>query len=108
HRVYTSKPVKFSQPKITPDCALATQFKVGIKIAQGQLAQGAVDRLPIAAPVEIGFGDSAPMSARFEDRNNMVRVMIRFEIKNERRKPEDAKSRRGESRSLEAVRCLFA
>src|SRR6266446_9007513 len=96
HPVEVIKPSQVYWPRITPERALAAQVEVDIKIAQCQLAQSAVDRVPIAAPAEIGFGDSAPMSARFENRDHMVRVMIRFEIKNERGKSEDAKGRRGE------------
>ena len=108
HPVTTIEPGQVHRSRITPERALAAQVEIDIEIAQRQLAQGAVNRLSIAAPGEIGFGDRAPMPARFEDREDMIGVLIRFEIENERRKAEHAQSGRGEGRAFEAMRCFFA
>lgn len=106
--VKTIEPGQVYRARIPPERALAAQIEVGIEIAQGQLAQGAVNRLSITAPGEIGFGDGAPVPARFENRDNVVGVVIRLEIPNERRKSEHAQSCRREDCALEAMRCFFA
>ena len=106
HPIQVIKPGQVYRARISSERALAAQVEVDIEIAQRQFAQSAVDRLSIAAPGEIGFGDGAPMAARFEDRDDVIGVLIRFEIENERRETEHAQSRRREGGALEAMRCL--
>jgi hypothetical protein len=76
--------------RISPERPFAPEVEVDIKVAQGQLAQGAVNRLAVTAPGEVRLGYRPPMPARLENRDDMVGVLIRFEIQNERWKSEDA------------------
>ena len=48
------------------------------------------------------------MAARFENSEDVIGVLVRFEIENERWKSESAERRRGKDRAFEAVGRLFA
>ena len=48
------------------------------------------------------------MPAHFEDGEDVVGVVVRFEVEEQRRKTEDTESGRGEDRAFQAVRGAFA
>jgi len=86
--------------RIAPEGAFAAQVEVNVKITHGQLAQAAIHRLAITAAGEIGFRYRAPMPARLENRNDVIRVLFRFQIKNQRWKSENAERGRAKNSAL--------
>src|SRR6266487_3235360 len=86
---------------IATQCAFAAQVEIDVEITHGQLAQSAIHRLAITAPGEIGFRHRSPMSAHLENRDDMVGVLFRFQIENQRWKSKNAKRRRAENSALE-------
>src|SRR6266496_4347720 len=76
--------------RIAPQGALPAQVEVNIEITHSQLAQTAIHRLAITAAGEIGFRHRAPMPAHFENRNDMIGVLFRFQIENQWWKSNDA------------------
>ena len=47
------------------------------------------------------------MASRFENSDNVVGVLVRFQIQDQRRKSENAQGGRGKGRAFEAMRCFF-
>src|SRR5262249_60776669 len=80
---------------------LKSKIEVDIEVAHRELSQRAINRLPIPAAGEVRLRDRAPMSAQFENGNNVIGVLFRFQIKNERRKSENTKRGRGENSAFE-------
>lgn len=88
--------------------ALAAQVVVVVEVAEGQLAEGAVDGCAETETGEVGFGDAAPELALAIDGEDMVVVVDGFEIDEERRMTVDAKSGSGQERAFEAVALALA
>ncbi len=88
--------------RITAQRAFPAQIKIDIEIAHGQLAQAAVNRFAVTAAGEIRFRNCSPMSAHFENCDDVIGVAIGFKIEDQRWKPEDAQRRRGEDSALKA------
>src|SRR2546423_8631413 len=82
---------KIHRARIATQGALESQIEISIEIAHRQLAERAIDRLAITTTGEVGFRHRAPVAARFENSYDMVGVLFRFEIEDERRKTENAK-----------------
>lgn len=79
-----------------------------MEVAHGQLAQTAIHRLAITAAGEVGFGDSPPATAHFEERNHVIGILICFQIKNKRRKSQNPQRGRGKDCAFEARSCAIA
>src|SRR5882724_2114241 len=94
--------------RVTPQSSFAAQVEVNVEITQRQLAQRPINRLAITAPGEIRFRERAPMPAQFENREDMVGILIRLEIDKERRKSENAQRGGRANRALQAMSCFFA
>src|SRR5881227_3643515 len=90
--------------RIATQGALESQIEINIEIAHRQLAQRPIYRLAITTTGEVGFRDRAPMSVHFENCDDMVGVLFRFQIEDERRKTESAKCSRGKNSTFE-TRC---
>src|SRR5437764_7726729 len=90
--------------RVAPQSALESQIEINIEVAHRQLAQRPIDRLAIATTGEVGFRDRAPMSAYFENCDDMVGVLFRFQIEDERRKAKNAKCGRRKNATLETRR----
>src|SRR5438067_9748052 len=90
--------------RVAPQSTFAAQIEVNIEIAHGQLAQGAIHRFAITAPGEIRFRYRAPVAAYFENRNDVIRVLFRFQIENQRRESNDPQSGCAKNAALKAGR----
>ena len=101
HPVQMIESREVHRARVASQGAFAAQVKVDVKITHRQLAQGAIHRLAITTAGEIGFRHRAPMPAHFENRNNMIGVLFRFQIENQRWKPDDAKRCRAENSAFE-------
>src|SRR5262249_6920592 len=86
---------------ITSEGAFAAQIEINIEIAHRQLTKGAINRLAITAAGEIRFCHRAPMPAHFENRHDVISVLFRFQIKDQRLESKDAQRRRAENSALE-------
>ena len=101
HPVQTIESRQVHWTRIASQGAFAAQVEVDVEVTHGQLAQAAVNRLAIAAAGEIGFRHRAPVPAHFEDRDDMIGVLFRFQIENQWRKSQNAERSRGEDSALE-------
>src|SRR5207253_3490122 len=81
---------------------------VNIEITHGQLAQAAIDRFPIAAAGEIRFRHCAPVLANFENGDNMIGVLLGFQIEDQRWKAKHSERSRSKNSALEARRRAIA
>src|SRR4030095_11982288 len=64
--------------------ALTPEVHVVLEVAHRQFARRAVDRLPVAQPREVRLGDRAPVAAHAEHRDDVIRVLHRLEIQQQR------------------------
>src|ERR1043166_7070439 len=87
--------------RIPPQGAFAAQVEVDVEITHGQLAQSAINRLAITAASEIGFRYGAPVPAHFENRHDMICVLFRFQIEDQRRKTDYSQRGRAEDSPFE-------
>src|SRR5207244_6759063 len=90
------------RPRVAAERPLKSEIEINVEVAHRQFAERAINRLAISAAGEVRFGDRAPVSANFENRDYVIGVLLGFEIENERRKTENAQSGRGKNCSLEA------
>jgi len=86
--------------RVSSQCAFAAQIEVDVEITHRQLAQTAIDRLAVTAAGEIGFCHRAPVSSHFENRDDMIGVLFRFQIEDQRRKTDNPERGRGENSAL--------
>lgn len=100
HPLLAIKSREVHRARVTPQGAFESEIEVGVKITERQLAQGPMDRLAITASGEIRFGNRAPQTAHFENRDDMIGVVVRFEIEDEGRKSDRAQGGRGEDGSF--------
>src|SRR6476659_2868984 len=63
-----------------------------------------MNRLAVTAPDKVRLCNRAPVSAHFENGEDVIGILVRFQVENERRKTEHAQGRGGEDGALEAVR----
>src|SRR6266513_6313650 len=101
HPVERIEPGEIHRTRISPQGALAAQVEINIEIAHGQFAQVAVNRLAITAAGEIRFRDRAPMSANFENSDDMICILFGLQIENQWRKSDDAERSCGKNSALE-------
>src|SRR6266487_4430233 len=101
HPVQVIESRQVYRTRIPPQGAFAAQVEIDVEITHGQLAQSAIHRLAITAPGEIGFRHRSPMSAHLENRDDMVGVLFRFQIENQRWKSKNAKRCRTKNSALE-------
>src|SRR6266481_408571 len=101
HPVQMIEPRQVHRTRIPPQGAFAAQVEVSVKITHGELAQSAIHRLAITAAGEIRFRYRPPVSANFKNRNYMIGVLFRFQIKNQWWKPDYTKCGRGEDSAFE-------
>src|SRR4051812_37740863 len=101
HPVAIVKSRQVHRTRITSESAFAAQVEVNIKITHRELAQSAVHRFTIAAAGEIGFRHRAPVLAQFENRHDMIGVLFRFQVEDQRRETDYAQRGRGKYSSLE-------
>ena len=101
HPVEIIESRKVHWTRISPKGAFATQIKVDIEIAHGQLSQAAINGLPITAAGEIGFRHCPPMTAHLENRNDMISILFCFQIEDQRWKSDDTKCGRGKNSAFE-------
>src|SRR4051812_35147186 len=83
--------------RIASEGSFAAQVEVNVEITHGQLAQGAINRLPITAAGEIRFRYCAPMAAHLENRNNVISILFCLQIEDQRRKSQNAKGSRAKN-----------
>src|SRR6478736_2835751 len=87
--------------RVPPQGAFATQVEVDIEITHCELAQSAIDRFAITAPGKIGFRHRAPVPSHFENCDDMIRVLFRLQIEDQRRKTDYAERSSGENSTFE-------
>src|SRR2546423_5140693 len=101
------EPGEVHRLRVAPQGSFAAQVEVDVEITQRELAERSINRLAITAPGEIRFRERSPMPAQFENSENVIGVLIRLEIENERGKSENAECRGREDRALEAMGGFF-
>src|SRR6266540_7324021 len=90
--------------RVAPQRAFATQVEVNVKIAHGQLAEAAINRLAIPAAGEIGLCHGAPMPAHLENGNDVIGVLFCFQIEDQRWETENAKRSRTKNSAFQTGR----
>ncbi len=101
HPVEIIKSRQVHRARIPPQCAFAAQVEVNVEVTHRQLAESAIHRLAITAAGKIGFRHRAPMAAHFENRDDVIGVLFRFQIENQWRKPDNAERSSCENSALE-------
>ena len=101
HPLEIIKSRKAYRARVPPQGAFAAQVEVDVEIAHRELAQAAIDGLAVTAPGEIGFCHRAPVPAHFENRDDMIGVLFRFQIEDQRRKTDYAERSSGENSTFE-------
>jgi hypothetical protein len=92
------------RPRERAQRSLAPEVEVRVEVAHDELAQRAMDRFPVREAVVVRFGDRSPVAASFEDRDDVIGVVLGFEVEKEWRKTQHAERRCREDRRLEAMR----
>src|SRR2546427_3102718 len=92
------------RPRERAERSLAPEIEVSVEITHGQLAQRAMDRLTVCEAVVVRLRHRAPVAALLEDRDDVIGVMLGFEVNDERGETQYAERRRPEDRGLETVR----
>ncbi len=87
---------------------LSAQIEINLKVAEGQFAERAVNRLSVAASGVIGLGHRSPMPVPAVDRNHVVGIVLRLEIENQRWIAIGAKGGGGKHGALKTVRGVLA
>src|SRR5579863_10309417 len=80
HPVLRVEALEAYRERIAPESALAAQVEIGVEIAQGELAERAVDGLAPAASGVVGFCYGTPTSMLAEDGDHVVGVVVGFKI----------------------------
>ena len=101
HPLEIIKSRKVYRARVPPQGAFAAQVEVDVEIAHRELAQGAIDGLAVTAAGEIRFRHGAPVSAHFKNRDDMIGVLFRFQIENQRRKTENTERSRRKNSAFE-------
>src|SRR5438067_11353959 len=101
HPVQMIEARQVHRTRVPPQGAFAAQVKVNIKITHGQLAQAAIHRLAITAAGEIRFRYRAPMPADFEYRDDVIGVLFRFQIEDQRWESQNTERGRAENSAFE-------
>src|SRR2546429_4893264 len=101
HPIQMIESCQSHRTRIAPQGPFAAQVEVDIKITHGQLAQAAINRLPIAAAGEIGFRHCAPMAAHLENRNDMISILFCFQIEDQWWESDDTKCSRAKNSTFE-------
>src|SRR5260370_23151032 len=83
HPVLTIKSSEIHRARRSPQGALAAQIEVDVEITHGQFPQTAINRLAITASSEIRFRHRAPVFANLKNGDDMVRVLLGFQIENQ-------------------------
>ena len=100
------KPVEAGQvhrATVATQCPFAGQIEVMLEVGHGQLAQGAVDRLAVAEAGELAGPDGAPVAVALKDRQDVVFVMHRGQVHDQRRPALHPERRRGQDGTFDAV-----
>src|SRR5947199_10329998 len=101
HPLAIIKTRQVHRARVAPQGAFAAQVEVNVKITHGQLAQGAINGFAITAAGEIGFGHRTPMPAYLENRNDVIGVLLRFQIEDQRWESQNAEGSRPENSAFE-------
>jgi hypothetical protein len=88
--------------------AFAAEVVVVLEVAEGELAEGAVDGGAEAEAGEVGLGDASPEAALAIEGDDVVVVAHGFEIHEQRRVAVEAQGGGGEQRSLHAMSLALA
>ena len=80
---------KINRLRVATQGAFAAKIEVDVEVTHGQLAQGAIHRLAIAAATKIGFCHRAPATAHFENREHVIGIIHCFEVPEQRRKSQN-------------------
>src|SRR5881397_3891837 len=96
HLFFSGHPIEIVEsreihrPRERAERSLAPEVEVRVEVAHDELAQRAMDRLAVREAVVVGLGDGAPMAAILEDRDDVIGVMLGFEVEEERGKTQRA------------------
>src|ERR1700751_3689494 len=104
HPITIIKSCQVYRTRVAPQSAFATQVEVDVEITHGELAQSAIDRFAISAAGEIRFCHRTPMSAHFENCDDVICILLRFQIEDQWWKPENTQRTCSENPSLETRR----
>src|SRR2546423_700027 len=101
------EPGEVHRLRVAPQGSFAAQVEIDVEITERELAERSINRLAITTPGEIRFRERSPMPAQFENSENVIGVVIRLEIENERGKSDNAECRGREDRALQAMGGFF-
>jgi hypothetical protein len=102
HPVERIETGEIHRSRITAQRAFPAQIKIDIEVAHGQFAQVAINRFAITAAGKIRLRDRAPMSPNLENGDDVIGILLGFQIKNQWWKSDDAERRRSKNSALEA------
>jgi hypothetical protein len=92
------------RPGVRAEGAVPVPVEVVLEVAHDELADGPVDRSAEAQAGELGRRDRAPETAFAIDREDVIVVVVRLEVDEQRRLPVDPERRRCQERAFGAVR----
>src|SRR3982751_410631 len=83
HPITMIKSRQVYRARVAPQRTFPPEIEVDVEVTHGQLAQSAIHRFAITAAGEIGFRHRAPVAAYFENRDDVIGVLFRFQIENQ-------------------------
>ena len=86
------------RPRKCTQSALPTQVEIKIEIAKGKFAQGPMHGLAITAAREVGFRHGSPVTVHTVEGEDVVGIMLGFEVQEQRWKSDGSQSSRRENR----------
>src|SRR5207247_7064485 len=107
-RFFRAHPVQIIESRqvhralIPPQGAFAAQVEVDVEVTHGELAQSTINGFAITAAGKIGFRYRTPVPTDFEYRDDVIGVLFRFQIEDQRRESKDAERGRTENAALKA------
>ena len=94
---------EIDRPRVTAQSAFTAEIKVNIEIAHRELAQSPVERLSITAAGEVRFRHRPPVTADFENRENVIGIIVSFQIPQQGWKPEHPQGGSGKNSTFKTV-----
>src|SRR3954470_24675808 len=95
------------RPRIATQSAFAPHVEINMEVAQSQFAECPVNRSSVAATDKVRGRDCTPMAAGPVYSDDMIDILLRLQVEDERGISEDAKCRRGKSSAFQAVHRSF-
>src|SRR6266446_2715456 len=108
HPVEVVETAHLDGPGEGPQGALSELIEVHLKITERQFAQSSIDWLAIAATSVIGLCHRAPVAVHTVDGDDVVGIVLGFEVEQQRWIAVDAQGCRGKEGAFVAMRSVLA